>query len=303
MWMNQDLPEVLATERKIGLIREFAAMTPHGGVVLTGGEPFMRERELFALSMTCRHENLLCVVNTNGTYITDEMVPRLLRDGPQHLVFSLDSMHAKSHDYIRGRVGTYQKVLAAVRQLLKERDANRSLTRIYISSILYDANIAESTAFVEFSRQLGIDGVTFQMLDRTFSSRSKRDKFFESNWFKYPEDAKYHVDTLANLYANDPFVLLSRRDFDWMKIYIDSPDILPVAVCDAHIRNFMIDMYGEVRLCSHMKEINQDRTLGNIAERSLEYFWNCDAASSVRSVMSNCTKTCGMLNCHRKAEA
>jgi radical SAM protein with 4Fe4S-binding SPASM domain len=301
MWLSQEASDTLNTVEKLGLVKQFAQMAPAGGVVLTGGEPFTKPEEVFALSGLCRALDLLSVVNTNGTTIPEGQIPRLLSEGPRHLVISLDSHRAALHDHVRGVTGSFDTTMRFVDGVLDGRRRVATDIRVYLSGIIFDRNIAECTSYIEFARELGVDGVTFQMLDRTFHLQGKVDKFFRRHWFSDPEAAKAAIDEIASRYEADPFLLLDQNDLRSMKAYIDHPLSLPDAVCGAHERNLVVDMHGNVQLCSYMTTLSGGRSLGNVREMPLLDIWNSEFADRMRPLMAACRRSCGMLNCNRKA--
>jgi len=303
MWLSREQKDTLSTEEKVHLVRQFAEMNPAGGVVLTGGEPFTKFEEVITLSTLCRQLNLLCVTNTNGTLAPICSIPRLLEFGPSHLVVSLDSWRPELHDYVRGRRGSFATTEAFVRALIQQRRQTAANVRISLSAILFDQTISESCLYIAYARELGVDGVTFQMLDRTFHRRGSLDKFFDRHWFADREAAKGALDELASRFEGDPFLMLGSEDFLGMKAYIDNPDALPSPVCGAHERNLVIDMHGNVQLCAYMTSLTAGRALGNARTATLDDLWNSPFAAEVRPIMAACVRPCGMLNCNRRGAA
>ena len=300
MWISREEPTTLSTAEKLGLVTQYAQMAPGGGVVLTGGEPFTKLEEVIALSSACRDLGLLSVVNTNGTVIPPSAIPRLLAEGPKHLVISLDSQHASLHDYVRNTIGAFETTMSLIQSLIRYRSNAATDVKIFLSSILFDQNISDSPSYIEFAKDLGVDGVTFQMLEGTFQLRGKVDKFFERHWFTDSVLAKSAIDKLAALYEDDPFLLLSSDDLRSMKSYIDHPHTLPNPVCGAHERNLVVDMRGNVQLCAYMKTLSGGQPIGNVRKASLSEMWNSEFAANIRPLMATCKRSCGMLNCNRK---
>lgn len=301
MWLSHETAGTLNTVEKLDLVKQFAQMAPTGAVVLTGGEPFTKLQEVFALSRLCRNMDLLSVVNTNGTTIKDCRIPQLLAEGPQHLVVSLDSHHAALHDHVRGVPGSFNSTMRFIDAVLDCRRQVATDVKVYLSGILFDRNISESTSYIEFARKLGVDGITFQMLNRTFWLQGKVDKFFQQHWFTDAEAAKASIDEISDRYEADPFLLLDQYDLYSMKAYVDHPISLPNAVCGAHERNLVVDMYGNVQLCAYMTKLSGGRSLGSVREMPLLDIWKSEFACRMRPLMASCKRSCGMLNCNRKA--
>jgi MoaA/NifB/PqqE/SkfB family radical SAM enzyme len=301
MWRTTKGPRALTTNEKVRVIQEFAAMAAGGGIVFTGGEPFKEAEELFALSIVGRALGLRTLTNTNGTYFDELTLDRTVDYGPDVVVVSLDSHVERTHDFSRGVPGTYRAALDAIARLVNLRESGvKCRPLLYVSAILSELTLFEAPELVAFVRGLGVDGITFQMLEHTFMLSGNVDRFFDQYWFCDSGRAKQAVRSLAEQYAGDDFVLLSPEDFYWMAVYIDNPAKLPLPICGSHERNIWVDMYGETQMCSYMREITGGRTLGNIRERSLGEMLASDFAQEARDIMASCTRPCGMLNCHRK---
>ena len=306
-WMVKEVPEkLISTSQKSELIDEFFQLNPHGTVVFTGGEPMKKREEFYRLSKKCRDYGLSSAANTNGTYIFSENeAHRLLTEGPKYIVISLDSHKPELHDNLRGIDGTYEKVLRGIEYLVsKMNQANdpSQNSQIIVNSILCEINYLELEDLIEFVRSLGVDGITFQIISRTFSCQTSTDPAFEFFFPQNIELCKGNIDKIVQKYGKDPFVATSTTDFEWMKLYLDDPDFIGQPVCNSHTKNMMIDCYGEVQLCFGMTGIFGNQTLGNISNNSLHEIWTSDTAAEARAVMSKCRKNCGMLNCHRSAK-
>lgn len=301
MWRTSKGPQALATEEKARVIQEFATLSPGGGVVFTGGEPYREAEELFTLCLVGRQLGLRTLTNTNGTYFDGANLTRTVFCGPDVVVVSLDSHIERTHDFCRGVPGTYRAAVDSIVRLAQLRAGSAGGRPIlYVSAILCELNLSEAHALVQFVRELGADGITFQMLERTFMLSKGADRFFNKHWFRDTARAKQELRLLAEESAGDPFILLSPDDFYWMGVYIDNPAILPLPVCGSHERNVWVDMYGETQMCSYMREITGGRTLGNAREKALSEMLASEFAQHARDIMTSCTRSCGMLNCHRK---
>lgn len=299
-WSTKEHAGILSTSEKAAVLTTYLRLNPAGAVVFTGGEPLLRAEQLLTLSGMCRDAGILSVVNTNAGEITPELAEELIKRGPTYLVVSLDSHEEALHDQIRGVPGTFRQALRAIADLLRFRRLHGTATRIYFSSILCELNAAACCEFVHFAKNIGVDGVTFQALERTFSLASARDVFFEKNWFTDIGRTHAAFDRLAAEFLGDPFLLLSAQDLRWLKDYVASPDELPEPVCSSHERNLWIDMYGEARLCAYMHRLPIRPSLGNIRDQSLLELWTGDLAATARPIMDACRLSCGMLNCHRR---
>ena len=299
-WTTKESEGVLSLSEKRSLLQAFLELNPNGAVVFTGGEPLLRLEQLLDLGEICRTEDALSVVNTNAALIDTSVAQALIQRGPKALVLSLDSHKPEMHDRIRGVKGTYLRVLRAISELMAVRRAFNSDSLIFISSILCGLNIKDCVDFVYFTKELGVDGVTFQMLEKTFSLAAERDTFFERHWFKDATSACSAIDRLERTFIADPFLLLSKQDLQWFRLYLSNPEFLPEPICGSHERNLWVDIYGNARLCSYMHRLPVPSSIGNVRDSSILELWNGDLACQARPLMEACHLSCGMLNCHRR---
>lgn len=302
MWMSEEPPGTLTTEEKVALVDQFGSWAEHGVVVITGGEPFLKTAEVMALSRRARSYGLSVAVNTNGTCMPESLYDELLTDGPHYLILSLDAPDAATHDWIRGRAGTYDAVIGTVQGLLAARRERHptSDVRVLANSILCAETLPKALALIELVRALGADGVMFQALARTFMNRAQGDPFFEQHRPRDMGLVDQVLDTLIALRQSDRFLHTEVRDLEWMKLYFRDPDFISEPVCGSAHRNMMVNMFGEQQLCFAMKGLLGGKHLGSVRSVALRQAWESPEAAQARSVMDACRKNCGMLHCHRR---
>lgn len=304
MWRSREPSTALSTTEKLELIHQLAEWSPDASVVLSGGEPLEKPAEFFSLTRACQQRSLPVAANTHANLIGDDTVEQLLTEGPRYLIVSLDSHRPGLHDWIRGVAGAHDRAVWAIRQLLTRRERFRTTElRLLTNTIIFEENVDDLEDYVRFAQALGVDGMTFQMLSRTFMLASRRDAFFEKH---FPRDAARvdgAIERLLELKAAGAPVATAESDLRWMKLYARDPDFIGEQVCGSAERNMMVDQHGNVQLCFFMRDVLNGRVLGNVRQSSLRQLWESDLATEARGVMTRCRRNCGMLNCHRKQEA
>jgi radical SAM protein with 4Fe4S-binding SPASM domain len=89
-----------------------------GYVVVTGGEPFVRDDLFSILKMLATHDDYFTYsILTNGTLIKETMVDCLAELSPSYVQISLDGKQ-QTHDRLRGP-GAFQKSVSAINLLAK----------------------------------------------------------------------------------------------------------------------------------------------------------------------------------------
>lgn len=302
MWMTIEKEGVLTTKEKIRIIENFQKLNPKGEVVLTGGETMIKYNEFFALTKKCLDLDLTCAANTNASFINNTNYEKVLKEGPKYLVISLDSHLENIHEYTRGIKGSYKHTLTVLKNLVKLKKQKKYNTEIITNSVIFDENIEYLEEFVKFAENIGIDGVLFQMLSRTFYKKNKEDIFFNNHQFKNKIKAIKSMQGIIDVIQAHPIIRTSRQDFEWMKLYINNSNFIGEQICESYKNNLIIDSYGEIKLCFDMKKINDGKpSIGNIRDyKNIEEIWTSREADSIRKIMENCRLNCGLLNCHRK---
>ena len=305
MWTLKDAADALTADEKAAVIRQFARLNPRGHVSFCGGEVMMKE-EFWFLVCEARECGLRSSANTNGSYIGPEDHERVLTTGPDNLKFSLDSHLAEVHDYHRGMPGSFATTVKTIAGLvdLRRQMGRPAKTMLSTNSVLTDRNIHGVLQYISFATELGLDGCTFQVLSPTFYRKGRKDAFYRKHFFPDRTSAIAALQELRDHLSEYPIVRTTENDLRWMQSYIANPDPedLDDPVCNSHERNIMVDYRGEVQFCFNMRAIFDGKSIGNVRSSSLSRLWTGDDAEAARSVMENCRKSCGMLNCHRRRE-
>ncbi|MBN2482657.1 MAG: radical SAM protein [Candidatus Omnitrophica bacterium] len=154
-----DKEEELSTEQIFHVIDE-AKRYGIKEILLTGGEPFLRE-DIYRILKYIGDNQMFSIVTTNGTGINRETVNKVANSGINHFHFSLDGL-SDMNDYFRGE-GVFEKVLDAITLLNAERSKNRSFS-IGIACTVMNKNVHQLGDMVQLADELKVDTINFQPL-------------------------------------------------------------------------------------------------------------------------------------------
>ncbi len=153
--------EELDTRSILNIINELA-LCGTKLIVLTGGEPFLRE-DLSEIIEFCKTKKLFVSINSNGTLIKEQIrklrkvdAIKLSLDGPKHI-----------NDFIRG-TGVHDKVIEAI-QICK----NEGL-EVNISTVISKHNIDYIQYIIDIAKEYKV-GIYFQPADQNCSGDSSKD--------------------------------------------------------------------------------------------------------------------------------
>ena len=126
------------------------------------GEPMLHPRIIEMVQLAKAHTR--CVVNltTNGTFLSDEKIDRLLEAKIDLIDVSLDAVSKPVYESIRKK-RSYEHVMRNMFALLERRKQKRSPTKVMVSFIRQGENEAEVELFEHFWRPL-VDHVMIREL-------------------------------------------------------------------------------------------------------------------------------------------
>ena len=127
-----------------------AATDPHGVMVnITGGEPLMRA-DLADCGRKIYEKGFPWGMVTNGYALTKERYDSLLRCGLRSVTVSLDGLD-KSHDWMRGREGSFDKASRAIKII-----SDSGETAFDVVTCVNSRNLQELPALKEHLVSLGV---------------------------------------------------------------------------------------------------------------------------------------------------
>ena len=155
--------EELSNIRIFDLFLKFKEMKV-SRVHLLGGEPLLSPYLPLVLHL-CKKNNMVSTLTTNGTLLTNEMVRFLFDMDVQTISISLDGVTEESNDYVRGK-NVFKTVIQNIRKCMEIKKEVRARTLIFITLTLTQKNIEESSSFLEFAYDLGVDGILIAPVDQ-----------------------------------------------------------------------------------------------------------------------------------------
>jgi len=138
----------LTTEEVCRLLDDIAERSTETMVVLTGGEPLLRD-DLEVLLAHGKARGLAMVVGSNGMALADRRVQTLKTAGAMGVGISVDSLDPQKHDAFRGSPGAWQKTMNGIEA------CKRHELPFQIHFSVTEANAAEVPAMIDFARALG----------------------------------------------------------------------------------------------------------------------------------------------------
>ncbi len=262
-------------------------------IILSGGEPFLKKDILNLVSYITK-SGYKASLETNSYLIDENLAKAIQNSGLWRICISLDSLSEDTHDLLRGRKGSYGKVMRGIEYL------NRFCPSvgINIQTTIMEQNLDELTKLAEWvESDERLDYIYFQAIVRPFGAP------IDEYWFKgghhgflWPcniDKVNMVMEKLIRLKKKNTKIANTIFQFKAYETYFKDPINFGNSIkCTIGNRDININPCGDVYLC-----FSKD-SIGNIKNRSIEEIWYSEKAYKVRNEISNCKKHCHfLLNC------
>jgi radical SAM protein with 4Fe4S-binding SPASM domain len=138
----------LPTADCLRIVDEILAVNPSPMLILSGGEPLLRE-DLEEIARHASSRGATVVVGTNGTGLSGTRIAALKASGVRGVAVSVDSLRSSYHDNFRHGRGSLEETLAAVRSLRQQR------LDVVIQTTVTKGNRAELARLVDWAADAG----------------------------------------------------------------------------------------------------------------------------------------------------
>ena len=138
----------LSRDDGILLIEEISRVNKHTILVMTGGEPLLRN-DILDLAAHAAKKLMMVVLGTNGLLIDKPLASELVRIGITGVGISLDSLDPKRHDSFRGRPGAWDATMKGI-EACKEAGLE-----FQIHTTVNKENLDEIDSMIDYSHRIG----------------------------------------------------------------------------------------------------------------------------------------------------
>ncbi len=184
-WENSPLNKgnVLTNEQWKEILRQLHDLPRADGFTLNfsgPGEIFLRDG-IFSLIQCANELGLKSQIISNASLIDEKTARQVNASGLKFLSFSLDGKTARTHDYLRGVPGAWERVMRAIDNIARYSPE----TKISINTVITKVNLPEITALTEsLQEDKRIAHVNFQAITQPFSFADPRSE----QWFAQERD-------------------------------------------------------------------------------------------------------------------
>jgi MoaA/NifB/PqqE/SkfB family radical SAM enzyme len=247
-----------------------------GGVLslsFTGGEPLLRQdlEELVALATD---RGMSTSLSTNALRLTRPRVSGLAQAGLGTVFLSLDGARPETHDRVRGRHGSYERVVRAAAMILA---LEQPRPRVVFNLTVNGLNLSELTEVGDLAAEMGVDGFTLQPLHSADDVSLAPARELMPRTEQLPElDGQ-----IARLVRRHASLLPGPPGYvEGISEYFRDPSALYRYRCVAGHHTAVLDPLGDVYPCPL-----EFRRMGSLREGSLRQLWWSKEARAVRDAV------------------
>ncbi|MFC1666934.1 radical SAM/SPASM domain-containing protein [Candidatus Omnitrophota bacterium] len=299
--IKDDKNEETTLDQKKNLVRSLRNIAgPDFEFHLSGGEPLMTEGILDLVDFISS-EGYKSNMVTNGYLIDEKMARDIANSRLGSITLSLDGIKPKTHDYIRGVKGSYERVMKAIEYLDRFRtDEN---IKISILTVIMERNMDEIHDLVEWvQNDKRLEMISFQAINQPFCEEMDNTWFNkEKNNFLWPQDTEktgYIMERLRELRLAGHKIGNHHNHFLHFKEYFKDPDsFLKKIKCNLGDYEFHVDPYGKMFFCCLTDPI------GNMKVDDISKIWYSPETIKIREQVYDCHRNCHiMINCFYEDE-
>jgi radical SAM protein with 4Fe4S-binding SPASM domain len=244
---HKDISTQLALD-VLDQLKEEGALT----ICFSGGEPFLH-REFDKLLYRARENDLVVIVLTNGTRITDRHMEVLQDIQPEEVQVSLYSMSPEEHDEITQVKGSHKKTIDGIVRLI-EADIN-----VTLSCPVMKVNKDSYRNVLRWANSMGLSLKTdFMLYGCTDQSNSNiNNRLNKDDLTTIIEDNLQDDKSYRDRISNDD-------------ILVDPNELKDKPLCGAGLDSLSMDTEGNFHFCT----VFRSKELGNVHNNSLNDVWN-----------------------------
>jgi len=249
-------------------------------IVITGGEPFLRE-DIFDILRYIYKKGIACHVCTNGSLLDENTIDKLRDLKLDSISISLDSDREEIHNEMRG-IDCFDKVVKGIKLL---RHSIQEI-KIGINCVITKRNFHDLYRIVPFVENLGVHQIKFDPIHTNLMHRRKNPYSFGNLFFTKEDIPELRHEINKLIYAVSRTKLLTTSSIfikEIPNLYRNHSNKLP---CYAGYISCAVDALGWVSPCDNFDGEE------NLRDKSLEEIWKSSSFQRLRQNVYNCNSCC-----------
>ncbi len=296
LWKNKKyFLTPLQLKKLLDAIAPFIEETKIRNFGFSGGETLMNPYLIELINIASSYGYKYPSIMTNGWLMDEKMAEKIALTNVNAVIFSLDSTDEKIHDWIRGKKGTYNKVIEAIEHIENKKSLSKNWLSIGINCVVSSFNLHNIIELAEWANDNKdvISHINFQAVSQTFNTP------YVENWHRDPKHSSlWPVNTnlikkvynhLINMKTTRYNIINSVKQLKSQMNYFLYPDSISKFTICGFFKGLMIEANGNIRMCPKKSKI-----VANIKDPEF-------SSKKLKSVFPGEQKmilTCNETNCH-----
>ena len=248
----------LTTDEALKLVRDLAKIDC-SEVCLMGGEPLIR-KDWYKIAKEIRDYDMKLSIISNGFLVNEEVINKFVKLEPHVVSTSLDGGTARTHDYIRGLNGSFDKVINYLKMARKADLPTSAITTV--NKLNYNE--------LPLIRDLLLDKfIAWQIQSTSPIGRFSKKFILDENEFY---SVGLFIADLKKKYSSKDLPVIGAHSFGFFSDHIPVLGLSPDWIgCQAGISLISIMSNGGIKGCLSTPDKYIE---GNIRETSVIDIWN-----------------------------
>jgi len=142
------------------VIDDFAALGT-AGIGFTGGEPMLRTDMIDLITYT-KSKGMITHMSCNGFLTSNkDLCKKIIESGLDAIGFSLDGVSAETHDKVRGKEGSYERVLKSIDNFIELRKELNKDIKVIVVCVVSNYNVDELLSLIALLKERKVDHISF----------------------------------------------------------------------------------------------------------------------------------------------
>jgi len=127
----------------------------------TGGEPMLRTDMLDLITYT-KSKGMITHMSCNGFLTSNkDLCKKIIESGLDAIGFSLDGVSAETHDKVRGKEGSYERVLKSIDNFIELRKELNKDIKVIVVCVVSNYNVDELLSLIALLKERKVDHISF----------------------------------------------------------------------------------------------------------------------------------------------
>lgn len=296
---TSSLNKEIATYRLVNSLKEFPTIKKVfiGG----GGEPFCRKKATILLMREVKKLGMEGFIVSNGSLLNERDIEKIVNMRWDTVMFSLDAPDAKTHNYLRGANGVFEKVIYCMKLFQKyKRKMNSEFPRVEVNMVINNMNYTKIEKMVELGKELNWHRIQIQSLilqtEKAKELKLSREEIVEFK--KYVKKVKkkieeYGISSTISYFLDEKYIKDANRIYKLLLSQSQTKNFTSIPCYEPWYR-ILITPEGNVSPCSTFAEQSKVNILSNNLKEiwTSEFFCHIREKLISRDISATCRNCC-----------